>query len=286
MDAAVDLRQWMEGAGAKVLDRLPLLLGVLTVTGFLSGLAYFQGYFGRLGLDALVYSLPFEMYLAAGGISVVAALLVMAFVAVASIYLVLRLGPRLVKRQQRVAAREGSGHHPLLVLLSGLLLLIVVFVWPWRWLVSVASLLPAAIPLWLTLALLLLLLPGVLLAHLVVMRSLKGRTAIAYLLLVLVASAPLLAQQAGEYRAEHLFDNPDRLTRALVWWTENSTAPSGYLVVHQEGSLVYLVAQVERGPGGPVFYSTVVDLTSVARIAFVPPGADLTLVNPSASPET
>lgn len=277
---------WMQRMVEGVNARLPFILGVLTVTGFLSGLAYFKGFFGSLGLEALVFSLPFEMYLAAGGISVIVILLAVAVLLFGILAIGARFKPDLL-RERKPTPGTGKPTPPRLMLVaaSALLWLAIVFILPWTWLAPVASILPFPIPEWITLPFLLLL--GLLMgpAHLVVLRNLQGPPLMAYGIAFILMSGPALAHAAGNHRAEHLFDNVDSRSRALVWWTDNATEPSGYVVVHQDGSLAYLVAQVVHDAEGRAFHSTVVDVGSVPRIVFIPPGADVARAYPgSASP--
>lgn len=262
-------------------EKWVVILAVSTATGFLSGLAYYKGYFGAFGFESLAFSLPFEMYLVVGALSIAAVVLPQILVGVPIAYAAARRQASEPRRLERALRRFDDLPAPV-VLMGSVAILVVPLYYTWHWLVPAEAVLPFAIH---PLAVAIILILGLLVflpASLVVLRNLKGPTLAAVGLAFLFVWAPAVAKTVGESRADAVFDNLDGQTRVLVWRDANSTAPEGYVVIHQDADLLYLVARLEVKDGVPIFRATIMNPNDLHRIDFVPPGVSVERFRPDA----
>lgn len=261
--------------GRMLTARWPQFVLVTTVAGFLAGVDFFEALYGRFGLDSLVFSETLPTYLLAGGVSVFFFLLVVGLTAILMVAVQARLQ---VPKASRAPSRAGRRAATDVVLVADLFVLCVLFWFSWRWLVPLTALLPAARwapPPWLVLILLLLVIVLTVMTAGVVMFQEHRRMYHAFGFAFLLIGAPVLSFQAGNAEANAILDNLDGHTRARVWWNESSLAPEGYVVIHQDGNVFYLLQQTTQKPDGArVFHTTVVDASKVYRIVLVPPGVD------------
>ena len=258
-----------------------LIAAGATLTSFAAGVAYMHGYLAPFGFEGLVLSLSAESYLAVGAVTVIVLFLLMGFLAMLGAALVASFAPKRLEGGFSLP-RWMERIHALWVLTGAVATLVVPFVYAWRWLTPLSALFPMGDgPLVESLLLLFLAIVFVVGYPLAYLR-LRGRAFTAFVVATCLMSAPALAKLAGEERAESILEDPSDAPRVLVW--RNATAaPEGYIVVHQDGELLYLVVTLGRdGDGKPVFHATALRISDMARVDFLPAGADDSYATPHA----
>lgn len=260
-------------------DHVAAIIGALTATLFLSGLSYVRGYYGTLGFGGHELSFPFETYVALGGVSVLATVLGTVLL---GILLVMILVPLWI-RWGGARTRESSSREPLegqrlaLTQLSVALVLAFAFVVTWAWIVPLGSLfnIPGTRSgAYVALFILGLAPLAAIVATVYLGRNLRGRALFLFFLAALVVLGPTATHSAAKYRAETIFADEERETRALVWWHEGA-APQGYVVVHQTEGAMYLVQQTSVTNGTSAFFALVLRPGEAWHVVLVPPGVSL-----------
>ena len=253
-----------------------LVVTVATVTAFAGGLAHMHGYFSTLGFESLALSLPYENYLVIGSVTLLALCFLYAFAGlVAAAIGSMQVTRKRAKGTIRTSMLKRADGIPLAwVLLGAVFAFAPPFLHAWNWLVPVRGFMPFPLSESMTIVGLLLILVAFVAGWVVVLLRFDHSTYLAVGVAMLLLYTPTITHMVGERRADLLLEDPHHASRVVIWRHETAE-PQGYVVVHQDGEVLYLVAIQGHGEGGQrIFHSTVLRFSDVARIAFLPPGVD------------
>lgn len=250
-----------------------LIAAVASITSFAAGFAHMHAYFSTLGFGGLDLSLPSESYFAIGAASIVGLFLPTMLLGLIVVAFVVSMVPTQVETGFRTPA--WVERIPILWVVAGAAAVLALpSVFTWRWVAPLRALFPLVRGPWVELTLLLLILALFVVGYPIAFLRFRGKAFVIFLLATLLVSAPALAQVAGEQRARLLLEEPQGAPRVVLW--RNATAaPEGYVVAHQDGDMLYLVVTLGTDANGTrIFHSTVIHVSDVARVVFIPAGAD------------
>lgn len=252
------------------------ITGLLTITAYLAGMAYFHAFLGAFGFGQTVYSLDPITILAYGGLTAVLAIGAQGLILAGLIPLSISIGQR--TRGTRAvktldAINRGVKHFGPY---GAAVTIIIALATPWQWLVP--GLLTVFVKFGKTGIILLASL--FVLCYAIALAGLRGRAFAVFIVTLLLSSAPGMTYLLGTQTADRLAHDPDAFPRVLIWWNETQERPTGYVLVHQDADRLYLLlirpyVDPTDGIEKKLYTSTTASIDDVYRVEFFGAGTEI-----------